>query len=455
MGPPANVLSFFYSGNILPDFQYTDIFKRQTLKIQTVEMDKFYILSRINNFYPNTYIDFAKSEVKISLPKKFNCLASGQLIKSESEKRNTFTFSSEGTKGITIACGPFFRVQTIKSKIPIHLFSSDVAVKSIQFQIISKPGMKSKKKREKESLSKFFNMNKLKNAFDFLLQKYGLLETAEINMLFRKGLQEGGLSNRDFILFNYNPDKVLSHRISRKSPILLSNDSTNHLIHELAHQWWGGMLSWYSYRDVWITEGFAQFSLLYFLENTLSRKKFSRILRKIKKDIYDKENSGPIIYGKRIINITKDYEAYQNIIYNKAAFVLLMLKEMVGENDFLKRIHYVLKKLKYQSVPTDEFIRIFGQKNTEVLDFLKHWVYSRTIPEVSFKYSIKKNTLTLEIRQNNTDFTFPLRIKIKTRKGTRNKTIVVTKRIHRFYFKENSKIKSVKIDDLKTLVKIK
>lgn len=63
----------------------------------------------------------------------------------------------------------------------------------------------------------------------------------------------------------------------------LSQDPTNHLIHELAHQWWGGLVSWNSYEDIWITEGFSQFSLLHYLEKKSNPKQFERILKRLKR----------------------------------------------------------------------------------------------------------------------------------------------------------------------------
>ncbi len=455
LGPRTNTLSFFYQGNIEPEIDCTDIFKRQTLEIETIERDKFYFLSNAQHFFPNTDLDFFKSRLTISLPNNFSCLASGQLMRSRQSTRNTFQFESSGIKGLTIACGEFNLIKKIESRIPIKIFSTAAGVESKHFHLEAFTEPLKKFKSRFDLVSKYFNFKKLKESLDFLVKHYGGLDISEINMLLRKDIQEGGVSNKGFIFFNYNPDLSLSQRITRKSPIILSQDPTNHLIHELAHQWWGGMISWNSYEDVWITEGFAQFSLLFFLEKTLSKKKFKRILKRLKKEIYRVNEFGPVVYGKRILTIHDDYEAYQTIVYNKAAFVLLMLKDMIGEKEFFKRIRTILKTGKYKSMTTMDFIRQFSKKSPLIFKFLNHWITRRKIPEISVSIQKKHHMADITIRQTDQAAVFPLTLKIKTGRGMVFHTITIKEKNQYIPIRENSIIESIQINDLKTLVKIK
>jgi len=455
LGPPTNTLSFFYSGHINPVTEYTDIFKKQTYEIETLETEKLYFLSRTQNYYPNNRIDFSKSNLSISLPKNYYCLASGQLIHSSHSTRNLFKYNARGTKGISLACGSFVSVKKIKSKIPINLFTTPTGVKSKEFRVDSYAEPFRKNVSGYHFISKYFSFDKIKKSFNFFIKKFGGLDISEINLLLRKDLQERGASNRGFIFFNYNPDLTLSQRITRKSPIILSQDPTNHLIHELAHQWWGGIISWDTYKDIWITEGFAQFSLLYFLEKHLSEKKFNRILKRMKKSIYKNNDSGPVSYGKRIISINNDYEAYQSIVYNKAAFVLFMLKEMIGEKDFLKRIKNILKYFKYRSITTSDFVNQFAKKNTNILNFFAQWINKRKIPTIKYHVKIKNRQAQLSVTQMDSEYIFPLFISIKTSAGMKKQTLLVSEKIQQFNIFQDAKIDSIRINTSRSLVRVK
>jgi hypothetical protein len=455
LGPDTDSLSFFYQGSILPEIDYTDIFRKQMLRIETIETDKLYFLSSSQYFYPHSNLDFLESKLTVSLPREFSCLASGQLQQFRQTTRNQFQFASPGTKGISLASGQFHRLATIKAKIPIHVFSTGKGVSSKQFHIDSFTEPLRKNRRRGDAVSKYFNFKALKEAFNLLIKTYGSLDLSEINLLLRKEIQEGGVSNKGFIFFHYNPEQAFSQKITRRSPIILTPDPTNHLIHELAHQWWGGLLSWQSFEDVWITEGFAQFSLLAVLEKTLSGKRFARILKQMKRDIYEVNQFGPVIYGKRILDIQDDYEGYQTIVYNKAAFVIFMLRDLLGESEFLASISQALKTLRYRSVTTAEFIRQFGRQNDLISRFLNYWLYKRKIPEISVGITIENNRAHVRVEQLDTETVLPLTLTISTRKNSRVQTLAITRKVQDFLLEEKEPIRSVDINGNRSLVRIR
>lgn len=454
LGPSTNKFSFFYSGNITPNLDYADIFKKQIATSETTGMDNFFYLSRTQDFYPNSFIDFSETDISISVDRQFECLATGQLIETDKSERNVFRFSSKSAKGISIVCGDFKLAKKIDTKVPINIYSSDFSPKSKQLHIDVKSEPGKYYSSGFDRLNQYFDFKKLKDSFNFLLEKYGDLDINEINILFKRDLKEVGISEKGFVLYLFNPDISISQRIIRNSPILLSNDSTNHLIHELAHQWWGGLFSWKSYSDVWITEGLTQFSVIFFLKKTLSEKGFNRISRKMKRWIYRKNESGPVIYGKRIISIDNDYEAYQSIVYNKAAFIFLMLKEILGEKEFLKRLAHTVEKLKYKSVTSSLFIKTFSDGSESTSRFFNKWVFSRKIPRVTFQAKIKGKKAKIRVEQLDSDFIFPLKIEINTKEGISYENLIIKDKKFFLNLKTNSEIKSIDVSESTTLVQV-
>ncbi|MCP5102039.1 MAG: M1 family metallopeptidase, partial [bacterium] len=268
-------------------------------------------------------------------PAGLNCLASGSLVKNITGTGDTvsYKFSSPGTKGISLVTGNFKLTKKLDSRIPLHIHT---------FESFRYP--------------RRLKLEEVKEAFDFFIDRFGTLNLSAVNVLLKRGRVEGGVSNTGFITVHLPPDRVqaaasksirsLDASIDKTilSPILIRNRTEDHIIHELAHQWWGGVISWKSYRDVWLTEGLAHFSVLYYLKQKLSQREFNRIIKKLRRWVYRFDEAGPIIYGTRINLLEDKYEAYQSVIYNKSALVFLMLMDMIGETEFTRRLRSVVEK---------------------------------------------------------------------------------------------------------------
>ncbi|MCP4149090.1 MAG: M1 family metallopeptidase, partial [bacterium] len=317
-------LSLFFSGYLKPTQERMELFKSHDglpPKIRATDPRLFYFLSNTQNFYPNPGDEFFKTDVTITLPGNLNCLASGSLVKqANQEDSSSYRFSSPATKGFSLVTGDFKLTKKLTAVTPIHFHSFD--------------GFRYPKQ---------LHLSELAEAVNLFSRDFGALDLPVINILIKKGRVEGGISNSGFIILNMVPSFKKKGYISGETlqlaggataikkitnPILLRNRSEDHFIHELAHQWWGSLISWKTYRDVWITEGLAHFSLIYYLKQKMSPKKFNRMIKKFKKWVYRHSASGPIVYGTRIRLMESKSEVYQSVIYNKSAMVFLMAMEL-------------------------------------------------------------------------------------------------------------------------------
>ena len=111
--------------------------------------------------------------------------------------------------------------------------------------------------------------------------------------------------------------------------------------HEVAHQWWGNVVGWSSYRDQWIDEGLAVYLALLFVSSQknserplttwLSRYR-KRLLTKSPDSDLAPEDTGPLIMGTRLAS-SRSLEAYDVGIYSKGAWIFHMLREMLRQPD--------------------------------------------------------------------------------------------------------------------------
>ena len=428
LGQGLNRFSFYYAGNIDPSDEAGELVRLHMKERKGG--DRYYILNRDQNFYPNPGHHFFKSRVKISLPAPLLCLASGSLrSQRKMGEHNEFVFESPGTKGISLVCGNFEKLLTVPCRIPVQVYGN--------------PKLK---------VRDFFSSEEIGNRLNFLLEKFGMLEMDELNLLLRRQKDYGGLSNQGFVIFNLldtnilDDDLSLIRRIRNDSPVVFTDVNRDNLVHELAHQWWGGVISWNSYQDQWLTEGLAEFSTLLYLENTMGESQFSKAVASAKKWVARKNDAGPIIYGRRIANISDDLHTYQSIVYLKAALVFLMLKEMLGEEELLQRLRRVLVDFKYQSLATTRFIRHVSQGDPRLEKFFNGWIYSRQLPEVRYQVTSSGQSAEITFSQKNSDFVFPVSVRIVTAEGKAVRTLIVEEKVQKFKIFENTPILSIEVE---------
>jgi len=108
------------------------------------------------------------------------------------------------------------------------------------------------------------------------------------------------------------------------------------IAHETAHQWWGGIVAWRSYRDQWLSEGFAEYSGILYTGTRDSKNSKEELLSDARDSLRQPPvtttglgkgrlvDVGPITFGHRL-NTTKTFGAYQALIYSKGALVLRTL----------------------------------------------------------------------------------------------------------------------------------
>ncbi len=430
LGQELNKFSFYYAGNINASEDAGEMTRINMSNLSRGQKEHYFILSRDQDFYPNPGHHFFKNRLRISLPLPLNCLASGELRSHKKmDERSEFVFESPGSKGMSLVCGNFVPLLSIPARVPIRVYGA-----------------------AKLKVTDYFQVDAIRDYFNFLLEKYGMLEIKELNLLLRRRQEYGGLSNQGFVIFNlmesgfFDDELSVTRRIRNESPVVFGDVNRDNLIHELAHQWWGGVISWKSYQDQWITEGLAQFSTLLFLQNSVSENQFNRAIASIKRWLLRSSDDGPLIYGRRIANLSNDLNTYQSVIYNKSALVFLMLKEMLGEDELLKRLRQVLDDFKYQSLVSARFIRHFSQDEPYLQKFFNGWVYSRLLPEVCFQVAINGQEAEITFSQTNSDFVFPVRITVTTAAGKSVRTLIIKEKVQKFEISENAVILSVDVD---------
>ena len=108
--------------------------------------------------------------------------------------------------------------------------------------------------------------------------------------------------------------------------------------HETAHQWWGDLVGWSSYRDQWMMEALANYSSLMLLESH-DPAKFRQIMQAYRDDLIAKKDNGmaladagPVTLGLRLSS-SQFPEAYDAICYGRGTWLIHMLRTMMRDGE--------------------------------------------------------------------------------------------------------------------------
>ena len=158
--------------------------------------------------------------------------------------------------------------------------------------------------------------------------------------------------------------------------------------HELAHQWWGHVVAWQSYRDQWISEAVANYAATSYLRNRLGRQApgpttgWLEDLIARTEDGRTIESLGPLVLGARL-GAGPAPEAYSAIVYKKGAVVLDMLARRFGEARFHRMLGRVVEAAAGRTISTEGFLAAVARQGDTNLDaFARQFVYGTGLPDV-------------------------------------------------------------------------
>ena len=180
--------------------------------------------------------------------------------------------------------------------------------------------------------------------------------------------------------------------------------------HETAHQWWGDLVGWSTYRDQWLVEALANYSAILELEgdhpeecHAFLRNYRDRLLEK-NKDGEEVTSAGAVTLGQRL-NSSHFPNGYYLISYGRGTWLMHMLRTMLqdgaaltgkraGDDPFLRVLRNMRERYSERSVSTREFQSLLEQElpatiryeSRASLDwFFDDWVNGTAIPKLELK----------------------------------------------------------------------
>jgi hypothetical protein len=220
--------------------------------------------------------------------------------------------------------------------------------------------------------------------------------------------------------------------------------------HELAHQWWGDMITCATWHDVWLNEGFATYAEAVYEEKKPGGSYSSYFSRM--------QSQRPGDYsGTVYVYNTSDLNALFSTtnVYNKAAWVLHMLRHVVGDTNFFNVLAAYRVAFGGSSATTEDFSvvaeSIYGG---DLQWFFDEWVYNGGAPYYNYGWQQQQigsqNWLRLYIHQyqstGNLNFKMPIDITVTTSSGSSTNPVWNTANSQWFLLKTAVPVTGIQFD---------
>jgi hypothetical protein len=216
--------------------------------------------------------------------------------------------------------------------------------------------------------------------------------------------------------------------------------------HEVAHQWWGHTVTWGSYRDQWMSEGFAEMSASLFIQVIQKNNKEFISFWNDELQLMTEKNQygfraidvGPVTMGYRLNNTKTGGSITRRLIYPKGGYILHMVRMMMwdpknGDERFKQTMKDFVTTYTGKAASTEDFKATLEKHMFPGMDlegngkmdwFFNEYVYGTALPSYHLEQSVDANNmLKFKITQSNVtpDFrmTVPLYVELQDGRVTR------------------------------------
>jgi aminopeptidase N len=211
-------------------------------------------------------------------------------------------------------------------------------------------------------------------------------------------------------------------------------DAEDLIAHELAHQWFGDLVTCQDWSQGWLNEGWATYSEVLWKTHDLGQDEADYHLFTDLTN-YLAESGGR--YQRPIVSyqFREPIDMFDRHLYEKGALVNHTLRTVLGEKPFWKGVTHYLEKNAHTTVHTRDYQEALETISGRNLDrFFHQWVHSPGHPEIEVSLSWAKAQLSVKVeqKQSGTDvpqcYHLPLSLGIVTESGTQTVTLQIEER---------------------------
>lgn len=312
---------------------------------------------------PNSKFRF---EIEIAAPIEYDVISNGKLIsKIIDDKNQKATWKYIETNPVpaylvSVVIGKFSKIETLYQNVPLEYYWPEEILEDNAMLTFS----------ETPQMIKFFE-----KYFD---TKYPFDKYTQVAV---DNFEFGGMENLSCTTFTRRVLHDKKTSLDYKNDLLL-------IVHELAHQWFGDLVTCEGWSHIWLNEGFATYCESLYLENSRGVEEFHFSLIEAT-DVYFEEANE--YYVRPIVTILYKHpdELFDAHAYEKAGFILHMLRNFLGEDNFKKSLKQYLDRYQNSSASSNDLVQTIEEvSGIKVQTFFDQWIYRKGHPEIEIEYTL-------------------------------------------------------------------
>lgn len=238
-------------------------------------------------------------------------------------------------------------------------------------------------------------------------------------------------------------------------------DSQSLVAHELAHQWFGDLVTCRDWSHIWLNEGFATYYDWLWQGSYDGQDQTRFALYNAAKGIFNNTNETRGIVWRKF---NDPGEMFNYLAYPKGAWVLHMLRSQLGPDLYRQCIQTYLQRFAYQSATSQDLQKVVEEISGRSFErFFDQWLNGVGVPVLDVNYEWSEATKLAKVSVKQTQkiteeaplFQFPLVLRFSSDQETLWKTVQVKEKQEDFFFPLKTVPKSVRVNaDLSLLAKI-
>lgn len=395
-----------------------------------VPVDEVLTYSNRTAWYPQASSDdYARARLRLDVPDDWSALTGGARVASRHEGgRHLQEYRQDRpAKYITVVVGRFQEVgQLVDGGRTIEAFALARTRGDAQ-RMLGQAG----------DILRFFES-------EFGPYPYETLRLAVV-----EGLTPGGHSPPGLVILSRRP--LLARGELRDDPATFWDIPGFFFAHELAHQWWGQAVAGQNYRERWISEGFAQYAAALWTRHSRGDEAFANVLRRLARWALRENSAGPIHLGHRLGHVVGNTQIYRAIVYNKGAYVLHMLRGIVGEEAFRQAARSLQEEHRFGKVGTlqlqEALEKVSGRK---LGPYFQEWVYGTLLPHLEVTRTVDRssgNRVTVDVRVRDLPGPVPLLLTVVHAGGRTSRTVTLEPPGGQFDFDTRGSVARVEVNE--------
>jgi aminopeptidase N len=269
----------------------------------------------------------------------------------------------------------------------------------------------------------------------------------------------GGMENSSAIVFTSTLFESRSKSEAISKVFNIREGTVSLVAHEIAHQWFGDSVTESTWSDLWLSEGFATYFSGLMIQHSEGEQAFQQYMNRTADEYfrYEQKTSTPI-HDTETENLVRLLNANN---YQKAAWVLHMLRSSLGDEVFFRGIRDYYNSHKNSTAGTEDLrsaLEKASGRNLKV--FFARWIYGAGHPRYELMWEwtstrSKEGVLTIRLNQTQKEepFLMPVPFEVVSSKGIIRKWITPSGKVTTLRLQLGSRPTAVRLDPDNTILK--